>query len=230
MPGVHSILNSSFIAHAPPTSCNIKLCIADVEELSDGNIHIAFDHSNMVSATISNTPLANGLAKNIYSSVLKIADQYVFKHVFKIADGSSPMGYNKWSLESELKIIYLGRHLLEEFYSQLQGSPVDYSNNFIYTTAFLAEEVANSDGSNLSVALEISADEYLDEVTKDMDSQLLTMTHVNAPNLHAMTVNTFAHFTIQYTDGQVLFVDLQASKAHVGGKLKYILFDSIIHT
>ncbi|KAF5347486.1 hypothetical protein D9758_015060 [Tetrapyrgos nigripes] len=223
------------------SSVAMKLRIAKIEEGEEGEIQINFDEGEEVPAVASSTPIGTGLAKTVFQAslfmgIMKVSDQIAFKRM------TTPysMHNDSWALESEFRNIYRGKYFLDLFQRICQESGVDYSSD-----AYLAEEIVeNNTPSTLSG---VTAEQYVDEMyepgSEDLETlQILwlmeprrsteitkysgTMTQVDRNTLPYMTMAAFAHFTLHWTKGKMVFVDIQGSPTAQG----QVLFDIMTHT
>jgi len=144
---------------------------------------------------------------------------------------------NNTALESEYKLIQLGKGFLEEFLARCRESSVDhaegnkhysvffgifnatntYRTDFSFTDAIIAREVVEKTPSIPSgLASEELCDEFTDITwlleprrTIEVTKYSGTMQPAQVKTLPYMTMAAFAHYTYQVTDGDLVFVDLQ---------------------
>ncbi|KAF5318971.1 hypothetical protein D9758_018823 [Tetrapyrgos nigripes] len=209
-----------------PSSTTMKLRIAQIQEQEEGEIDVDWD---------------GGLTKTVFPGLIRVSEQMVFKRM------SNPynMHYDSWALESELRILHRGKFFWDIFKQVCEQDGVDYCKDFSFTDAYLAEEIVEKDTP--STLSGVTADRYMQEMyepesadleplrviwlieprhTTEVTKYSGTMTQVKRNTLPFVTMAAFAHFSLFWSHGKMVFVDLQGSPTEHG----QVLFDAMTHT
>ncbi|KAL0062818.1 hypothetical protein AAF712_010270 [Marasmius tenuissimus] len=224
-------LLSSRHAHEAPSEVN-AIAIKLIQGTMSRN-RILYDGSQPpLSVTVSLAPLATGLEKTVFACVLNGKDKYVMKRVTNQTYDTHE--HNNAALESEYKLVHLGKGLLGEFLTQCRVSSVDYTQGFSFTDAIIAREVVEGIPSPVScLTCETFCNEFTivtwllePRRTTEVVKYSGTMQPAQINTLPYMTMAAYAHYTYHATEGYLVFVDLQGSPTREG----QVLFDPMAHT
>ncbi|KAL0566682.1 hypothetical protein V5O48_015326 [Marasmius crinis-equi] len=213
-------------------SQNIDVKLVQGEYCMERN-EIEYSNDQPLSACISITPLATGLEKTVFHGSLNASERYVFK---RITDQTlNTLEDNNLALESEYKLLHIGQGLLTEFNSHCRNAGLDYTSDFLFSSAILAQEVV-VDKPSLPSGLH--SEELFSDATTNItwlleprrSTEVIkysgTLAPVDRNTLPFMTMAAFAHYTYHAMDANLVLVDLQGSRTRDG----VVLFDPMAHT
>ncbi|KAH9943743.1 kinase-like domain-containing protein [Amylocystis lapponica] len=200
-------------------------------------------------AVIGDGSYCKGATKFMYKlSYNDYNEHHVAKRFFNIgADGQhvSP-DENRNNLCAELKRLKLGQWFLDRFYDHAHKMGQEVATDFEFADAVLAQEVTTAFGDP-SLACGFSAEDIADQspvgpptgaywLIKNRRSTHVerysgTMMQQHARSKRHLTINAFAHFVHEYSEGNLVIVDIEATPGTLRNKQQgYILFDTMTHT
>ncbi|KAJ7239469.1 kinase-like domain-containing protein [Mycena rebaudengoi] len=173
-------------------------------------------------------------------------EQYVAKRFFEIGTGKDEVtiAQNTTNLELEVVRCEQARWFLNEFRAAVDSHNIATATNFEITRCRLAQEVVKSDGAP-SPASGVVAEVYEAEpLTTRRIVWLLeplrnsavthytgTMEHPAGKGQMAHTLSAFVHYAFQWSEGEVIFADIQGSPGRLStNTMGIIIFDLMTHT
>ncbi|KAJ6579920.1 kinase-like domain-containing protein [Mycena sp. CBHHK59/15] len=148
---------------------------------------------------------------------------------------------NRTMLEAECIRLGIGEKILSEFYSFCRGSKVQVYENIKFAQGFLVTEIPIAVTRPPSVASGLDSFHPVHNgmtwlVEGKRASVVISFTSTldhkarGAEDSQSDTVHAFAHFVFQYSEGSLVFADLQGTPGPVRGNDGLILFDPMTHT
>ncbi|RDB26567.1 hypothetical protein Hypma_005670 [Hypsizygus marmoreus] len=201
---------------------------------------ISWDASETKSAIIASSIFKSGKMKNCYKVVMD-DKEYVAKCFFEIGNGIDKVtpAENAKHLMEEVERCEYGRWFLHNFRTSAAEMGVEVADNIEFTQCFLAEELLPA-GTSPSVASGL--DEFDDPVNKIIwfleplrHTAVVrwsgTLQHPDHKGKLAQTLAAFVHYAYSYSEGTLVFADLQGSKGTLSnGKSGMVLFDVMTHS
>ncbi|KAG5649205.1 hypothetical protein H0H81_005423 [Sphagnurus paluster] len=158
---------------------------------------------------------------------------FVAKKFFEIgSDDSVTADENAEFLKCELIRLKTATWFLKKFNAAAKEMKVDIATNIILSEGFLAREVGTPlEASGLDAFEEGSSAVWLVEPhqTKTVLKFSGTLNHLNRQDKVGTTISSFAHFSYQVSNQELIFADIQGSPMNIQGRDTIVLFDIMSH-
>ncbi|KAJ7280612.1 hypothetical protein C8J57DRAFT_1500831 [Mycena rebaudengoi] len=239
-PRISGAVGSVFQRKAPrpdPTkSTEINLSFADiVVDKGTCAVEVRWPADSTSTALISDEISFSGKMKHCYK--LSIGEeQYVAKQFFEIGTGKDEItiAQNTTNLELEVVRCEQARWFLNEF-----RATVD-SHNIATATSWVISELMTVRITEPSIKFEITRCRLAQEVVKSdgapspasgVVAETGTMEHPAGMGQMAHTLSAFVHYAFQWSEGEVIFADIQGSPGRLStNTMGIIIFDLMTHT
>ncbi|KAJ7475381.1 kinase-like domain-containing protein [Mycena galericulata] len=214
-------------------TCAVEVCWPEV------------DPATTTAALISDQISFSGKMKHCYKLSIG-TDQYVAKRFFEIGAGKDEvtMGENVSNLEFEAIRCEMARWFLGKFRSATEERNMETANNFEITKCRLAQEVIESEGAPSPASGIVKEVLEAEAITTRRIVWLLeplrnpsvthytgTMEHPAGRGQLAHTLSAFVHYAFQWSEGNLIFADIQGSSGRLStNAMGIIIFDVMTHT
>ncbi|KAJ7025816.1 kinase-like domain-containing protein [Mycena alexandri] len=169
-------------------------------------------------------------------------ERVVAKRLYRISDDDPDSIHNHISLidnrimlEAEATRLVLGEKLLMDFYLLCREKDIKFAQAYLLAeipvgvtrcpSAASGLEVFDEEAGGITWLVESKRASVVISFTSTLDHKAR-----GSENIQSETVHAFAHYIFGYSDGELVFADLQGTPTPVRGNDGLVLFDPMTHT
>ncbi|KAF7288887.1 hypothetical protein MIND_01404600 [Mycena indigotica] len=191
--------------------------------------------------TIADEAFNRGQMKQAHDASIK--DSFVAKRFYQLDEHGLEVDIADNNVEIRLEATRQSQlnWFLESFYrftgTHAQGQDVSVDQNITAAEVFIAKEVEQASRASGMLLSELKEDdEAIEWLVEERRAQAVkkisgTLSHKQLANdLVSSTVSAFAHFAFGFSNRQLVFADLQGTRAIVKDHVGLVLFDVMTHT